>query len=349
LRSGLADADWAAVLNTVGPALAKVGCDDHWRSGFVIEPSLVVTTIDAVTAHCEPEVRVGNDVSIAVEVVSWSQSDRLAILRLATPVESRPLRPHGPDGPLRVGDEVAIVAAGVDYTLASEESGIWRAPRVRWGRVGATTPTLVIDATLAPSDIGAPLLSSTGDVVGIIVASDAPQGPIVGQPWAAVSRLADSVGRQGTFAKPWKVGGSVGLMFSSRPREQQIGIYMPSGVTFDWLAVQAGVGIWGREALPAPQQRIEKSSAVGIELEANARYMPSWRTYLLAGVGVQAIGRTKRTWPIGDEKAAQYSKDNGALAFVSLAAGIHFLQWRVVAGLTEPEVRLETGLVLGRN
>jgi hypothetical protein len=37
------------------------------------------------------------------------------------------------------------------------------------GASGGVTPNLMIDATLGPGDHGAPLLSSTGDVVGIII------------------------------------------------------------------------------------------------------------------------------------------------------------------------------------
>jgi hypothetical protein len=70
-----------------------------------------------------------------------------------------------------------------------------------------------------------------------------------------------------------------------------------------------------------------------------------------SGLGAQAFSRTQRTWPIGNEAADTTTNDDGALVFFSLAAGVHWLQWRIVAGLglTEPEVRVEVGILVGRH
>ncbi len=342
------EANWGEVLRVASPAIVKVGCEDNWSSGFLIGSDLAVTTYGAVGDYCEAKARIGNDDEIAIEVVAWSGKDNLALVRVARATETQSLRPREAEPLPEVGEEVAILAAGTNYRLSPREWGKWNAPRLRWGRVGAVEPRLVIDAGLGWADNGAPVLSTTGDVVGVVVGSDATAGPVVAVPWSAVRSLLDSVGKQGEFSRPWEVGMCVGVMFSRRVTADQTGAFLPIGVTFDWVALQAGVGFWSSEAVPVPGDRMESEYSGGIELEVNGRYMLPWDTYLQAGVGVQAISRNRATWPIGDKDAEERTHDGGRLAFLSLAAAAHWLQLRVVAGLSEPEGRLEVGLLFGR-
>jgi hypothetical protein len=93
--------------------------------------------------------------------------------------------------------------------------------------------------------------------------------------------------------------------------------------------------------------RLERKSLSGVEFEVNARYMLPWKTYALAGLGVQFGQRTRRTWPI-DGGAEEKVNEGRNLTFLSLAAGAQWFQLRVVAGLSEPEARLEFGLLTGR-
>ncbi len=344
----VAASNWDQVLSEVAPAIAKVGCEDNWYSGFLISSTLVVTTLYAVTQYCTPEVLMADDEPIAVEVVAWSNDDNIAIVRLAAPSKARPLRPAADSPAVRVGDEVALVAAGVDYNRERRQWKDWLHPRMRWGRVGAVAPELVLDVGLPRSDYGAPILSSSGEVIGVVVATFAMQGPVKAQPWSNIGRLRDGIGQQGQFSRPWEVGMTTAMMFSVRPADNHTGAYFVFGATLDWFALQGGLGIWGRPPLPAPGDRVADEGSIGLDAEANARYMLPWHSYLLGGVGVQALSRTTRSWPIGDEDAEQTSSDDRRIVFLSLAYGWSYLQTRVVIGLNEPEFRLDVGLSFGR-
>jgi hypothetical protein len=142
---------------------------------------------------------------------------------------------------------------------------------------------------------------------------------------------------------------TAGLLFSSRSLKQQIGASVPFGITFDWFALQAAVSAWGGDVRPVSGQRLELASAVGIELEANARYLLPWRNYLLAGLGAQAIANGKRTWVLDDEGGEQRTQAGETLVFLSFGGGLQFLHFRVVVGLTQPEVRMDAGFLFGRN
>lgn len=336
------DPNWTEILKAVSPAVAKVGCGDSWHSGFAIRPDLVVTTLAAVSHYCEAEARVGNDDPIAIEVVAWSTEDRVVIVRLAKPVSAPPLRFHPPQHRHQIGEEVAVLGSDVNYALPTEDWGRWQAPRARLARAGAVTPALALDRDLDSRSAGAPVLSATGEVIGMLQAG----APPVVVPSSVVNALADTAGQQGSFSLPWDLGMIGGVMVSIRPN--QPGVFAPIGARFDWLALQAGLGFWLGGTTPVSGDRLEQGKfAAGLEVEANARYRFERHGYLLAGLGVQGLARTQDVWTTGEEEP-EHKRDRSGSVFVSFASGAGAFQTRCVVGLTEPELRVDVGVVTGR-
>jgi S1-C subfamily serine protease len=158
-----------AVAATTG--ITAFGCGRRsYGSGFAVSDTLIVTNAHVVAGGRDVEVRDAGGRSRAAEVVVFDKDSDLALLETAG---------HGLTVlPLRVGD-VGEEGAVIGYPGGQVAARVAPARIDRWitalgrdiyGRDATERSLLLLAATLRAGDSGAPLVSTEGEVLGVVFA-----------------------------------------------------------------------------------------------------------------------------------------------------------------------------------
>jgi len=171
--SELLDAYSQAVIRaveTVGPAVVKIGVEHSGGSGVCFTPDgLILTNNHVVERPGRVTVVMPDGRSMLADRVGADADTDLAVVRVVMPeAESLPWATLGDSRLVRVG-QVAI-AIGNPYgfqhsVTAGVVSALGRSLRSRSGRL--MDDVLQTDAALNPGNSGGPLVTTRGDVIGI--------------------------------------------------------------------------------------------------------------------------------------------------------------------------------------
>lgn len=145
-------------------------------TGWVVADELVVTNAHVVAGEASTEVVRNDGARLQADVVAFDPERDLAVL--AVPGLGRPALPRGEGGDGTVGAVFGHPGGGpLRIAPASVAREILATGRDIYGASGVDRQVLELAAALAPGDSGAPLVDSTGAVVGVVfaIATDRPE------------------------------------------------------------------------------------------------------------------------------------------------------------------------------
>lgn len=166
--------------------LEVAGCEGYGSgSGFLIAPDLVVTAGHVLADSSTARAVSGTTVTHAT-LIGYDQEQDVALARLATPLPAPRLTFK--TAPVKVGDPVATIGFTLGGQLsfhAGSINGLGRKVNIE----GRTATDLIEHDTAAlPGDSGAPLVNTSGQVVGI---HDAGITDVAGQRLAVSAQVAE--------------------------------------------------------------------------------------------------------------------------------------------------------------
>lgn len=231
----------AGTLERLFPGVVQVRCGDNWATGFVYPTvSHVVTVHTAVNEDCVPMVTRADGVTQTARVVAWSVDDDIVILQVKQTLTHQPLRLSLARPPLASPVAVLRVQAHwADSAAAPSPENV--RPVLHFGHiVGSRDDVLLVGpSSFVGGDRGAPVITDSGDVIGVLRYSTRDTVPAA-TPTEKVERLAQGIGRQGEFeADPPALRGlHSGVFFSPLSTDDTIGGGLMSGYRYGWFAGQ---------------------------------------------------------------------------------------------------------------
>lgn len=178
----------AQALEQTLPATVAVETMQGNGTGFVVGDDQVVTAAHVVAEGGGARLRTDDGRVIDARVERIDHRADLAVLVPVEDITDHPLVLRA--APAEVGEEVLAVGYSLDTTTPSVSRGIVSALRVL-----DATDLVQTDAAINPGMSGGPLLSDTGEVLGVVVSK---HGPSEGVGWAvsaaAVTTFLDARG-----------------------------------------------------------------------------------------------------------------------------------------------------------
>ena len=159
-------------------------------SGFVVDSRTIVTARHVVEGAGTVEVETWDGSQLDVAESRQAQLVDLGLIHLATPTDIPSL--HVADIDPAEGDDVVAIGYPEGHQLAPTSGDVLGYfSDLRYGTLGRI---MRFTAPIEPGNSGGPLLAASGDVVGVVYATDRSSGESLAVPAASVRRLLE-----GTF------------------------------------------------------------------------------------------------------------------------------------------------------
>jgi hypothetical protein len=345
----------AALAERLARSLVRVEVADAHGLGVIVGGAGRVLTAYALIDRADtPSLIFANGARVPARVVDWNAATGAALLEPASRSRGEPLALA--TGDADVGSEVLLP----DFASApAEREPAPLVPVLGTGRVsGARAGSLWVDALFGPDDLGRPIVSREGALLGVVVASaDAAEGtPLTRARVAAASTLAPLAGSSAqrddfepTSRAHWqKVSGLVTVPLA---RDGLLGAGFQFGWRRDWFVglIREGFVVNGF----APQssttyERVQRRAF--FELEAEAQ-LALGRTRLFAGAGAVILADNIERRVIDDVGIIDESREHTIRVrpLATLGMNTDPLEVSIAAYIgDEIETRLGIGLIWGR-
>jgi S1-C subfamily serine protease len=150
-----------SILSRVVPAVVTIEQGRNLGTGFFVAPTIVLTNRHVVDGASSVRVRLANGRTSSASVMSVASDADLALVRVDSPPAPQPTVSLGSARAARVGQDVLVIgsALGLQGTVTR---GIVSAVRTVNGVMLVQT-----DAAINPGNSGGPLVTASGQVVGI--------------------------------------------------------------------------------------------------------------------------------------------------------------------------------------
>jgi len=157
----MTDAVRESILSRVVPAVVTIEQGRTIGTGFFVAPAIVLTNRHVVDGANSVRVRLANGRTSAASVMSVASDADLALVRVDSPPTPQPTVSLGSTRAARVGQDVLVIgsALGLQGTVTR---GIVSAVRTVAG-----VRLVQTDAAINPGNSGGPLVTASGQVVGI--------------------------------------------------------------------------------------------------------------------------------------------------------------------------------------
>jgi S1-C subfamily serine protease len=353
---------WPTALARVAPAIVKVRRDFWWGSGVVFGPhGTIATSYELVNGPGALEVVLPDGVSRKAKVVAWSKEDDLALLKIVSGTLPAPL--PAAHSKLGVGVDVVLLYEPRNPELSADTSGGWVTPLPRFTRISRVLPNEVdLDLGLWGSigDDGAPVVSPSGELVGIISRRTAKERRTIMTRVDRITRLLEQRHLQGEF-EPAGRGRWFGMLFVSplysttfdqnRARTAFVGAGVESGYRYNWFF--GSVSVAGFESntrhlsptVDESRERFQLDFNVGAELQLKRGLD------ILFGPGLSCVLDTIETTSVSDTSALQAAQTSRGGVRPELDFGFAdgaFFARDVFTVSSPPEIRLDLGVMLGQ-
>lgn len=171
----------------------------HRLSGMLWEPDVVVTSEQSLPARGEYEVTVAQQPAVSATLAGRDAGTNVAVLRLA---QRLPFGARPPSAEPRVGAIVLAIGAGSGGG-AGVRLGVVSAVGPQWhSRAGGRIEKrIVLDARLAHSEEGGPVIDAEGALVGM--STFGPRGQVLAIPSATLERVVPLLLKDGVIRRGW--------------------------------------------------------------------------------------------------------------------------------------------------
>jgi hypothetical protein len=326
----------------------KVRSGDDWQTGFVFGTSRQVITSYFVANESSHVEVVGPDHKRReARVVAWSEEADLALLELSEPLVVPPLRAavEAPWTP----EPVAVLYQPQEPDPDSRVAEAWNVPIVMPGHVGRVLPTeLDIEVSLygRPGDYGAPVVTTSGQVIGII--SHAPKKRrVIATRVERAQRLLGMSGKQGEFSRSRPVKSFAGIFVSPLETSGLVGAGLDVGFRYGWFALELAEGIYQSGYRPLNSSQFEKKDRFQFELAAELELSLGESMALFIGPAARFNFDSIRTLSSTSSGALDETRSGEVLVRPAVAFG--FVGGNLlIRGSYGADSRIDIGLIWGR-
>ena len=183
-------------------------------SGFIIQAGgVIVTNAHVVQGATRIQVALRDGATYPATLVGADELNDLAVLRIDA--QGLPTAPLGTSRGLLLGEWVVAIGNPFGFLLGNPEpsvtagvvSGVGRNLTGRADGPGVYVDMIQTDASINPGNSGGPLISATGEVVGVNSSIYSPSGGSVGLGFAIpidrARRVAEDLLAHGSIRRPW--------------------------------------------------------------------------------------------------------------------------------------------------
>jgi S1-C subfamily serine protease len=350
-----------ALAARLGRSIVRVQAGDARGVGvFVGGAGRVLTAYAVVDRDAAPLVTLGDGSSVAARVVDWNEPAGIALLELEGPARGEALTLAARAA--SVGDDVV----SPDLVSAPGHDAAEAAPLVAvlgFGQVsGVGAGALWVDTLVAPDDLGRPIVTTQGELLGIVVAN-ADADPAGKQPASGtrarvaagtvLEPLSTSTASRQDFAPTshahWEV--LRGLVTVPLASDGLVGAGFQYGYRREWFIalIREGFAVSGfapRSSLEF--ERVQRRAFFELELQAQ---LLVGRTRLFAGAGGVILADNRETRSVDGggivSEGSRHTTRVRPLASIGLNTDPLEVGFAVYIG-DDIESRLGIGLIWGR-
>ena len=183
-------------------------------SGFIVQSAgVIVTNAHVVAGASRINVALRDGTTYPATLVGADELNDLAVLRIEA--KGLPVAPLGTSRDLLIGEWVVAIGNPYGFLLGNSEpsvtvgvvSGVGRNLTGRGDGPGVYVDMIQTDASINPGNSGGPLVSASGEVIGVNSSIYSPSGGSIGLGFAIpidrARRVAEDLLAHGSVRRPW--------------------------------------------------------------------------------------------------------------------------------------------------
>lgn len=330
-------------------SVVKVRSGDDWQSGFIFGTSRNVVTSYYVANESGHLTVVGADQKAhEARVVAWSKEDDLAILELPDAIVAPPLQAarQEPWTPA----PIAVLYEAQEADPDSRDAEAWNVPIVMVGhvaRIFAEEVDINVDLHGRPGDFGAPVVNSSGQVIGIVSQHSIEKRRPVAARVERAERLLQMRSQQGEFSRSSPIKGFGGLFVAPVESKGLVGAGLDLGMRYNWFVLEMAEGVYQSGYRPLDSSHFESTDRFQIEVEAEVQ-LPIGRTSALF-IGPAARFNFEFIEALSATATGELDKTKRAEVRVRPAVVLGLVSGAfLVRGSYGADARIDFGLIFGR-